>query len=86
MENEEVIRLQDFYSAAVVLASKKLPLIRVEKASHKTCVFVFGDSNGKANLIIQNHWNRVNKVISRDLIEAIKELKTRIHTTLYENA
>jgi len=41
---------------------------------------VFDDPLSLASQIIQKHWNRENKIPSRDLIEAINELKTRIYS------
>ncbi len=77
MENQE-FKNHDLYISSVLLASG-LPLKRLER-NDRIMVFVFSDSDSKAQEIISNHWNRNNKIPSRDLVEAINELKTRIHS------
>jgi len=80
MENLKEYKSVDFYTSCVILASKKLILKRLEKNSGKIVTFVFDDPNNLAEKIINKHWNRANKVISLDLIEAINQLKTRIYS------
>jgi len=69
---------QDFYICCVLLASKKLKLNYLEKNNGKIVTFVFNDPYSLAEKIISNHWNRSNRIPSRDLVEAINELKTRM--------
>lgn len=71
-------RSRDFYISATLLA-KGIPLIRLDKESENTSLFVFDITPEKAKELIGDHWNRKLLVPSRDLIEAINELKTRLH-------
>jgi hypothetical protein len=80
MENIKKYSTKDFYISCVLLASKKLILKSLEKTNGKLVLFIFEDPNSLAEKIIQDHWNRKNRIPSRDLIEAINELKTRIHS------
>jgi hypothetical protein len=77
MENE--YSTKDFYLATILLCSKKVILLRLDQARDGFVTFVFDDPHKLAKELISNHWNRKNKVISLDLIEAINQLKTRIH-------
>jgi len=70
---------KDFYIGAVLLASG-FPLIELEKSGGSFVTFIFEDLNREAKKIIKNHWNRTHKIPSRNLIEAINELKTRIYS------
>jgi len=80
MENLKQYKSHDFYTSCVILASKKLKLIGLERNKNNLVTFVFDDPLLLASQIIQKHWNRENKIPSRDLIEAINELKTRIYS------
>lgn len=80
MENVDEYSSQDFYISCIILATKKLPLLRLERINSKLVSFVFSDPNCIAPQIIKDHWDRTNKIPSRDLIESINELKTRIHS------
>lgn len=79
MEKQNEYKLNDFYQA-VVLKTTGLPLVRLEKGTGKYVFFVFDDPNHKAEETIKQYWNRKIKVIAKDLIENINELKTRIHS------
>ncbi len=79
MENENTYQVRDFYIATVLLASKQLHLHELQKITGKIVTFIFNDPKSVAEKIIREHWNRTNSIPSRDLIEAINELKTRIH-------
>ncbi len=78
MENVTVYKSKDFYISACLLASG-LKLIRLEPGTGKFVHFVFDDPKNLAPEIISSHWNRSNRIASRDLIEAINELRTRLH-------
>lgn len=79
MENlKKIFTTKDFYISACLLASG-LKLIELLRKEDKLVVFLFEDEEDKAKEIIRNHWNRTHKIPTRDLIEAINELKTRIH-------
>ncbi len=77
MENKE-FKTRDFYLAACLLAYG-LVLKKLQLEKNKIATFIFNDPNNIAEKIITDHWNRKNKIPTRDLIEAIVELKTRIH-------
>ncbi|OGK43431.1 hypothetical protein A2956_02485 [Candidatus Roizmanbacteria bacterium RIFCSPLOWO2_01_FULL_37_57] len=79
MEEKNVYETQDFYISCVLLASGKLPLVALKRQSAKFVTFIFSDPESLAPQIIKAHWDRTNKIPSRNLIEAINELKTRIH-------
>lgn len=69
----------DFYLCACVLACG-IRLKRVERGEGKFMDFVFDDPECKAEQIIADHWDRRLKIPTRQLIEAIHELKTRLHS------
>jgi hypothetical protein len=69
---------QDFYSAAILRASG-VPLTNVVKVNGNFCSFYFNISQHDCEDILQRHWNRTLTVPSRNLIDSIVELKTRIH-------
>lgn len=69
----------DFYLACVILSTGH-PLVSLERGSTKFTSFVFNLSPEKAESIISKHWSRSLKVPTRNLIEAINELKTRLHS------
>lgn len=76
MKNDEYAT-KDLHLGACLLASD-IPLSRLEKISHKSFSFVFDTSPQKAEEIISDHWNRKLIIPSRDLIDALSELKTRM--------
>lgn len=69
----------DFYCCACLLASG-MRLKRINRGVGKFVDFVFDDRLNQAQIIIDNHWNRVLQIPTRTLIEAIHELKTRLHS------
>lgn len=69
---------RDFYISASLLA-KGVHLIRLERETANNFLFVFSISTEQAKKLIQDHWNKELMVSTRDLIEAINELKTRLH-------
>ena len=69
---------KDFYLGACLLASR-IPLIRLDRLNERSFNFVFEISTSNAEKIITDHWNRKLLIPSRDLAEAINELKTRIY-------
>jgi hypothetical protein len=80
MEDKE-FKSQDFYLCACLLAAG-LALKRLESENSKLITFVFDNPNQVAQKIITDHWNRQFKIPSRNLIEAIHELKTRLHSNI----
>lgn len=69
---------QDFYLTAICIGAG-LNLVQLERDNGKFITFVLNDPNNEAPEIISKHWNRQFKIPSRDIIEAINELKTRMH-------
>lgn len=80
MKNENEFHSKDFYTSSVLLASGE-KLIRLEKKENsKSIVFVFETAKRIAEKTILAHWDKTLRLPTRDLIEAINELKTRIHS------
>jgi len=78
MKNESLYKTKDFYLATCILASG-YSLLKLERISPKTMEFVFNVSSDIANDLIHKHWNRELKISSRDFIDSINELKTRLY-------
>jgi hypothetical protein len=76
---EKIFKTKDFYIACCLLASG-FSLKRLEKIKNNLFVFIFDDPKNQAEIIIKRHWDRTHKIPSRNLIEAINELKTRIYS------
>lgn len=70
---------RDFYLGSVVLASGA-PLVKLERGNKNFVTFIFKISPEEAEGIISRHWSRKVSLPTRDLIEAINELKTRLHS------
>lgn len=70
---------QDFYLVCV-LKSAGLRLQNLVRNTNGKVTFVFENTNQIAEQIIQKHWNKELKITSLDLVEAINQLKTRIHS------
>ena len=81
MENKMEFISKDFYICSVILASG-VNLLRLKKETERFVFFIFDISPSNAEKIIQRHWSRELVLPTRNLIEAINELKTRIHATL----
>jgi len=79
MENPQEFRINDFYQS-VVLLTAGLPLLRLEKISPKQSIFIFQDSDDKAEGIISDYWNHKLNYDPKLFVENINELKTRLYT------
>lgn len=79
MEYGDEFKSRDFYLCAICVASGAR-LVSVERGDAKFVNFVLDISVEKAEKIITSHWSRKLKIPTRDLIEAINELKTRLHS------
>ncbi len=75
--NEGRWKSKDFYLSSVVRAAG-FDLINLERKQNDFSVFVFDISPQKAEKIISLHWSKQLKLPTRDLIEAINELRTRL--------
>lgn len=72
-------KLKDFY-VACILRAVGIPLLEMEKTSG-FANFVFAIDSEHAKTIIDRYWDKDLQVDARTLIEAINELKTRIHAS-----
>jgi hypothetical protein len=77
MNMSDIWKSKDFYLSCIIRASG-FDLIGLEKGKGDFCVFVFGLPQEKAEQIISLHWSRQLKLPTRDLVEAINELRTRL--------
>lgn len=78
MTNQNTYSSTDFYLTACILASG-YPLIQVVPTQTNKLEFVLAISPEEADKLIQKHWARDLTVPSRNLVDAIKELKTRMY-------
>jgi hypothetical protein len=78
---ENIFKSNDFYLCAVCIASGA-SLVSLNRDNNKFATFVLDIAPEKAEEIITKHWNRELRVPTRDLIEAINELKTRLHSNM----
>lgn len=76
---ENTFKSNDFYTCAVCVACGA-KLLSIEKTSHDFVNFVLNITPQEAQKIIKDHWNRELNIPTRDLVEAINELKTRLHS------
>lgn len=70
---------QDFYLACV-LKSYGIQLQAIIHNTSGRATFIFNDKDVNIESLIQKHWNNELKVNSLELVEAINQLKTRIHS------
>lgn len=78
MPNKNELRIKDMYSAAI-LRSLNFPLIDLDRSEGSHVLFVFDDSKSTADHVLKKHWDGELEVNSRDFVESIRELKTRLH-------
>lgn len=79
MENVNVYKTKDFYLSACLLAYG-ISIQKLEPTVNSAYLFVFETSIENAEKIIKLYWDRSLKLPIRDFVDAINELKTRIHT------
>lgn len=72
------LRIKDMYSAAI-LRSLNYPLIDLDRSEGNYVLFVFDDPKSTADQTLREHWDGKLSVNSRDFVESIRELKTRLH-------
>jgi hypothetical protein len=77
---EDVIQFQskDFYLSAVCMAVG-CKLVGLDRSPGDFVEFVFQESPETCHEIISAHWADELQVSSKKLVEAINELKTRLH-------
>lgn len=78
MLNKNEVRIKDMYSAAV-LRCLKYPLVDLDRSEGNFVMFVFDDSGATVEEVLRQHWDGRLEVNSRDFIESVRELKTRLH-------
>ena len=78
MKDVNIYKTKDFYLSAALLAYG-IPLMRLETSGNGIYFFVFGTLETSAEQVITSYWDRSLKLPVRDFVEAINELKTRIH-------
>jgi len=76
--DQEFYKTTDFYSA-VILRTFNVPLLSPERADRNTLVFIFDDEAKTCEALLQKFWDRKLSIEPRVFIEAINELKVRIH-------
>lgn len=79
MENKDKWKSNDFYLSAICIASGAI-LEHLERKEKNYVTFVLNISQTEAEKIIQSHWKRTLRIPTRDVVEAINELKTRLHS------
>lgn len=79
MKNVKTWQSHDFYLCAICIAFGA-SLISLEKGNDRFVTFTLGISPDEAEKVISMHWSRELKLPTRNLIEAINELKTRLHS------
>lgn len=78
MTNNKELRIKDMYSAAV-LRTLNYPLIDLDRSEGNFVLFVFDDNKSTAEEALRQHWDGRLEVNSREFVESIRELKTRLH-------
>lgn len=81
MKKINEFKLKDFYQA-IILMTTGFPLLRLERGNHKFVTFVFDDPKFLAEETLGRYWEGKIKVNAKDLINNIKELKTRLHSKI----
>jgi len=76
---ENLFKSNDFYLCAVCIASGA-SLVSLKRGEGRIATFVLNISSEKAEKIITKHWNRELIVPTRNVVEAINELKTRLYS------
>jgi hypothetical protein len=75
-------RTTNLYLAAYLYAHN-LPLVNIDKANPKECVFVFKDSPEREDLASMFTFGKEAPVDARLYSDAIRELKIKLHDTVF---
>ena len=75
-------RTTNLYLAAY-LYTNNLPLVNIDKTDLKNCTFVFEDSSQRENLVSMFMFGKGAPVDARLYSEAIRELKIKIHDSIF---
>ena len=78
MKNPTTFTSKDFYLSACIRAYGA-NLTRLEPIDYKTYLFHFDITPAQANALIEQHWNGQLILPTKAVIDAINELKTRLH-------
>lgn len=71
----------DFYSACI-LRAHKVQLTDIVKMSSRTVEFIFKENEEECGRLLKSHWDSELMLPTKDVVGAISELKTRMHTVL----
>jgi hypothetical protein len=72
-------KTRDFGEAVIAHASGK-QLINLEKGNGKFLTFVFSDPDYEVEDLIENHFARILKLPTKDVLNSVRELKNRIYS------
>ena len=78
MGKSHKVLIKDLYSAAI-LRCLSFPLVDLDRSQGNFVLFVFDDPGFSADKTLQLHWDGSLEINSRDFVESIRELKTRLH-------
>jgi len=78
MNSNKELKIKDFYQSAI-LKTLGLELLRLEQSDEKHSWFVFNDPEDKTKIVLADYWNRDIMVNARDLVDSIRDLKTRLY-------
>jgi hypothetical protein len=76
--NESKYRSKDFWTCSVLLAAG-VPLSGLERKSGSITTFVLDISPTEAEKTITRHFNNELILPTKDLVEAVRTLKSRLH-------
>lgn len=78
IQNENSYITTDFYLATCIIASGYI-LLSINRSDSSKLEFVLSATHEQAAELIQQHWSKELIIPTKNLIEAIKELKTRMY-------
>lgn len=76
--NSDSFFTTDFYVAALIIASGS-PILTINRDSKNIASFVFNITTYEADSIVENHFNKTLVLPTKDVIDAIRTLKNRLH-------
>jgi len=72
-------RTRDFAQAVVAHAAGK-KLLKLERGENKFLTFIFDDPEYEIEDLIENHFSGFLKLPTKNVLNSVRELKTRIHS------
>lgn len=70
---------RDFYLISICIAAG-CKLIDIKRSSSNYSEFILQEPSPICEEIIKKHWDKSLKLSTRDVVEAINQLKTRLHS------